>query len=272
MRVHRHHSAELQFELAFADPAPSLAGVVRRYAGWIDWSPVQRGLREVPSGDIPLVILFQGKSNRFDIFTSGLHDSATIVKSDGPTAGVQVDFTTLGARRFFNRPLHELRNRTISLDDLLGSSARLLQAELHDAPTWEARFAILDRDIGARVGVARSLAPELVWSWQRLTQTAGRATIASVVRDIGWSERHFAREFERQLGMRPKAFARLVRFTRAVRRLTAHRDASLADLALACGYYDQAHFTREFHAFAGITPTELLLSRSPDESGFFPEP
>lgn len=112
MRVHRHHSAELQFELAFAPPVPALAGVVRQYAGWIDWSTVQRGLREVPSGDVPIVILFQGKTDRRDIFTSGLHDSATIVKSDGPTAGVQANLTAVGARLFFNQPLNEFTNRT----------------------------------------------------------------------------------------------------------------------------------------------------------------
>lgn len=272
MRIHRHHSAELRFELAFAQPTPALAGVVRQYAGWIDWSPVQRGLRELPSGDVPLIILFQGKTNQYDIFTAGLHDSATIVKSDGPTAGVQANFTALGARRFFNQPLSAFTNRTVGLDDAIGVTARRLQAELHDAQTWEARFAILDREIASRVSASRRPGRQPAWAWEQLTRTAGQVKIASLVNELGWSERHFAREFGHHLGLTPKAFARVLRFTRVVERLTEPSDARLVDIALDCGYYDQAHFTHDFRALAGVTPTELMASRSPDESGFFPQP
>jgi AraC-like DNA-binding protein len=73
--------------------------------------------------------------------------------------------------------------------------------------------------------------------------------IAALVDEIGWSERHFAREFRYHLGMTPKGFARMV------------------DIALDCSYYDQARFTRDFRTLARITPTELLASRNPGESG-----
>jgi len=272
VRVHRHHSAELQFELAFAAPAPALAGVVRQYAGWIDRSPVQRGLREVPSGDVPLVILFQGKTDHRDIFAAGLQDSATIVKADGPTAGVQANLTAVGARLFFNQPLSAFTNQTLDLDDVIGPAARRLQSELHDASTWEARFAILDRFIASRVAASRSPSRALVWSWEQLTRTAGRTTIAALLDEVGWSERHFAREFRHHLGMTPKAYARVLRFANVVKQLTTRHEPRLVDIALDCGYYDQAHFTREFRTFAGVTPTELLASRSPDESGFLPSP
>jgi AraC-like DNA-binding protein len=85
---------------------------------------------------------------------------------------------------------------------------------------------------------------------------------------VGWSERHFAVQFREQVGVAPKAFARILRFARAVRLLTSDRAPDLADLALACGYYDQAHFARDFRAFAGTTPTALLESRFPAHSGF----
>jgi AraC-like DNA-binding protein len=72
--------------------------------------------------------------------------------------------------------------------------------------------------------------------------------------------------------MTPKAYARLLRFARVVKQLTTRSQPRLVDIALDCGYYDQAHFTRDFRTFAGVTPTELLASRNPDESGFLPEP
>ena len=58
--------------------------------------------------------------------------------------------------------------------------------------------------------------------------------------------------------MAPKALARLLRFERALQRVRAGAD--LVDVALDSGYYDQAHFNRDFRAFAGVTPTEYRVT------------
>jgi AraC-like DNA-binding protein len=268
VHIHNHHSEHMRFELAVAQPPASLRGLVREYVGWVDRSPSGLGLRELPSGNVPLIIHFAGRVGEHDSFMAGLYDAATIVESSEPTAGVQANFTALGARLFFNRPLADFSNRTVGLDDVFGAAARRLKAELLDATTWEARFAILDREIESRVQAARRPAREISWAWDQLSRTAGQMRIRTLVDEIGWSERHFARQFDRQIGMTPKAFARVLRFGRAVRHLTRGGEARLADIALDCGYFDQAHFTRDFRAFAGVTPSDLLASWRPAFGGF----
>ena len=146
-------------------------------------------------------------------------------------------------------------------------SVEALVSRLHDATTWDERFDILDREIQARVAAARQPPPAVMWAWQRLVSTAGCARIADIRRATGWSERHFAVQFRQQFGLTPKSFARILRFGRAARALGRGK-GTLANVALACGYYDQAHFTREFRAFAGITPVALLESRLPSDAGF----
>jgi AraC-like DNA-binding protein len=84
----------------------------------------------------------------------------------------------------------------------------------------------------------------------------GAVPIGELAAELGWSRRHLAVRFREELGMAPKALARLLRFERAVKRLRAGDE--LADLALDAGYYDQAHFNRDFRAFAGTTPTQYL--------------
>ena len=73
--------------------------------------------------------------------------------------------------------------------------------------------------------------------------------------ETGWSRRHVTERFRRQLGITPKAYARLLRFQHATDLLGQDRPGrSLADVAMAAGYYDQSHLTRDFAALAGMTP------------------
>ena len=177
MRVHHHRSAELHFELAFAAPPAALAGVVRQYAGWIDQSTAPVCLRALPSGNIPLIIYFDGRVGDGDAFTAGLYDTATLVTSAGPAAGVQADMTTLGARLLFDRPVADFRNQTVSLHDVLGPAAARLQQQLHDARTWDARFAVLNREIASRIHAAVPIRREIEWTWTQLARTSGRARV-----------------------------------------------------------------------------------------------
>ena len=103
---------------------------------------------------------------------------------------------------------------------------------------------------------------ELVWSWQRLLNSDGAVPVASLAEEVGWSRRHLAARFREHVGLPPKALARILRFERAAERL--RRGADLADAALDSGYYDQAHFNRDFRAFAGLTPTEYRVTSVQD--------
>lgn len=62
-------------------------------------------------------------------------------------------------------------------------------------------------------------------------------------------------------GVPPKRYQRILRFRRTLDAL-AHRGASLADIAGAEGYYDQAHFTNEFREHSGMSPTAFLRSEA----------
>jgi AraC-like DNA-binding protein len=63
--------------------------------------------------------------------------------------------------------------------------------------------------------------------------------------------------------------ARVLRFQRGLRLLKEDnaRRRSWAEVAVLCGYYDQAHLNRDFRELAGCTPTELLAARLPDGAG-----
>ncbi|WXB14242.1 helix-turn-helix domain-containing protein [Pendulispora albinea] len=93
-----------------------------------------------------------------------------------------------------------------------------------------------------------------------LDRTHGAARIASLAAAQGLSMRQLERRFKSATGFAPKAFARLMRFTRASERLELDPGVSLTALSFELGYADQAHFTREFRAFAGMSPGKYVAS------------
>ena len=82
-----------------------------------------------------------------------------------------------------------------------------------------------------------------------------------MTREIGLSPRRFIEVFKDEVGLRPKVFCRVRRFQRVLASIHRQESVEWADVAVACGYYDQAHFIHDFRAFSGINPTAYLERR-----------
>lgn len=274
-----HESALGRWESAVALPHPALRGLVREYYGGCEFTHQPLVRRELPGDIAPIIINFGAPFRMFDqrdpakfaelrSFATGAFDTYVLVGSTGAFSCIQVNFTILGARLFLRQPLRALANREIALDDVLGREAQDLEDELFDAPSWAARFDILDRVILRRIGGGLRVPEEVIAAWRRLVCTSGRVGIAALAADAGWSHKHFITQFTEHIGLAPKAMARVLRFARAAELLKTSERSRLAEIALECGYYDQAHFTRDFRAFAGVTPTALVASQLPEGGGF----
>lgn len=129
---------------------------------------------------------------------------------------------------------------------------------------------LLRRAVSA--GADDKAGPEVRFAWGQLLRTGGTARITDLAAETGWSGRHLTGRFRAEIGLTPKAAARVIRFDRAKHLLIRHAaDAAkaakaadktpgyrLADLAAACGYFDQAHLAREFRALAGCPPSQWI--------------
>jgi AraC-like DNA-binding protein len=267
-----------QWGMVTATPHSSLRAHVRRYIGWWENRTTPLYRRELPTAEVPLIISFGEPIRLFDVadrtrstelgsFATGAYDSHVIVEANGSQGGMQIDVTILGMRLFLGRPLADLTNRGVALEDVFGAEGRRVTMDLHDAGTWQARFDLLDREIGRRIAAARMPASEVLCTWKRIVESSGLVTIGALVDETGWSQKHLISQFREHIGLAPKTFARVMRFGRAVNRLRRREHTSLTELALDCGYYDQSHFDRDFRTFAGVTPTDLLRTLG-DSGGF----
>jgi AraC-like DNA-binding protein len=277
--VRCHSSADGELEIVHGSPNVMMSARVRGYHGWRERmnGPLRR--RVPASTAVTIVVSFDGGAHlldsgepgcagaRLESFAAGPTDSPVTTEHSGISSGVEVSVTPLDAGAFLDLPLDELSRRWISLDDLLGAEGELLVERLHDAASWEQRFAILDAELAARLTRRKAPHPGVEWAWNRLCASGGQASVAALAEELGWSGRAFGRRFRERIGLTPKRAARVIRFERAARRLEREPRQSLAALAYVCGYADQAHLTREFRALAGLAPSAFAARLLPAGAG-----
>ena len=279
VRMVRHESDMGSWETVRAEPHPELRPNVRGYCGYAEKTAAPMRRRELPGASVELIISFgdplrlidardpAGRGEERTSFVAGLSDSYAITGTDGTQRGVQVTLSPLGAYMFFGLPAQELSNRAVRLEDVLGREANRLAARLREAPTWGARFELLDKIIEARLSEAHQPSPGVAWAWERMNEGHGTVRVEALAGHLGWSRRHLAVRFRQQVGLPPKLLARIFRFRRAARLIERRGGEGLAEIAFECGYYDQSHLNRDFREFAGSSPTEFLVRRLPDEGG-----
>ena len=261
-------------------PHPALREYLERdYQGYSEITPGVARRRHVPATFVPIIINLGTPLALPDpfvngapapaprAFIAGLMERHAVTMSQGDSRGIQVNFTPIGAHLFTGVPMHELAHQSIDLEQLLGAPASRLIAHLHEADGWATRFDMIDAFILRRLSHARAASPAVAWAWRRLNETAGSLTINELTTEIGWSRKHLAARFNEQIGLPPKTIGRILRFGRVVDMIRPGSALPWTEVAYRGGYYDQAHFVREFHAFAGATPTEYLALQFPDGNG-----
>jgi AraC-like DNA-binding protein len=251
----RHHATAL--------PAPILQPLVRSYIGYQYLGLDPGSHLGLPSPDLT-VILSLGPPTRLDVmpdasqgpaeFTAlagGLHSTPAVIGHDGDLYGIELDITPQGARSLLGLPSGALGAMVVSLDDILGSDALELVERLRAAATWASRVGLLDDLLTKRIGRISVAPPRLDEAWRLIVDSGGRIRIEEVAAEVSWGRRHLTNLFDQEFGLTPKELARVARFDRTQRALRRHPAARLADVALQCGYYDQAHMAREWNLPAG---------------------
>ncbi|HVH50836.1 MAG TPA: helix-turn-helix domain-containing protein, partial [Gaiellaceae bacterium] len=214
------------------------------YSGYREETGMRTRQRE-PLSTNAVVIFGLNSTIRVDggdlgTFVGGLSDTAPVVEHDGVMSGIQVDLTPLGARMLFGVPMHELARRSVALEDVIGVEARRLEERLHDAATWDERFAIVEDALARRLESATPPPPDVTYAWNRLAETQGRERVEALAQSIGSSRKHLAARFREHVGLPPKLVTRTMRFRRAIDLLTSLDPPPLDELAFTCGYYDQS--------------------------------
>lgn len=236
----------------------------------------------LPDGAIELIIDFdtQPKSIFDDevsegfrtvkkAWISGERTRYIVIGAETNQSMIGIRFRPGGAYPFFRFPISELSDAVTELDLIWGRLVDDIRDELHEIDSPEARLLRLESFLLQQV--QRSLEPNRLISFavHQLQHSPQFLAIRDLASIIGITQKHLISQFEKVVGLRPKSFARVSKFQRVVNLIEQQNRIDWSAIALDCGYYDQAHFIKEFYAFSGLNPSAYVTQRG-DYVNFIP--
>ncbi|KOG91301.1 helix-turn-helix domain-containing protein [Streptomyces varsoviensis] len=263
------------WEYAVAQPRLSLGPGVLSYRGFRFAScPLRRRL-EIPCGLATLIIGF-GQSLR--IAHHGSPDRSRSVVSllsppgtgsatgehTGGLQGVEVMLTPWAAFELFGVALDELG---LGLDpaEIVGDRFDDLTRELDRTPCWTERFALVDQFLLRCRSTGRTASDRVISAWHQLEAARGMLGPTVLAERLDCSQRQLERRCGEQLGLTPKRLARVLRLQHAATLLAS--DIRPGEVAARCGFYDQAHLTREFTAMTSRPPLRFAAEHRTGGAG-----
>ncbi|HKU91259.1 MAG TPA: helix-turn-helix domain-containing protein [Steroidobacteraceae bacterium] len=200
-----------------------------------------------------------------DIWYSGLHQRPIDTEAPHGNALLGVAFSAHGTFPWLGERMDGLSDRIIALADALGDGALRLRERLLNTPSLEARFSCVERWLIGRLKPRTIIHPAVRWAVDQLAASVGRMPIEQLATQTGFTRKHLGNLFQQQVGLTPKALARVHRFRGALQLLDrADGQVPWAQLADQCGFYDQSHLINEFRRFTGLSPVELVRRERPD--------
>lgn len=167
---------------------------------------------------------------------------------------IRVGFQAGGLYRLLRMPLHTIVDYTVSSDDVMGSAINETTARLRDSKNFDEIKSIVETFLLRRLV---KVAPEqhIDRALQLLLKEGGSLSMDYLASVSCLSYKQFNRKCKERIGLSPKLFARIIRFSKAYRLRESAPALSWTSIAHTTGYFDQMHLIRDFKIFTGVLPT-----------------
>lgn len=261
----------------FCQPPPPLSDYIELLTWYEGFMPDYAHERLLPQGVVEMVIdLTEPPKFIYDndslavaqtcktAWIAGLrHEFITISAIPGSSMLV-VRFREGMAHAALHLPLGMLKNQVLDARGVLGSGITDLRERLVNTTAPEEKFGLTLAFLADRIRRRPDIHPAVEFAVQKIIKDPAMITVDELVRKTGWSHKHLIAVFDKYVGASPKAFVRVSRFQKAVFSIGEKNSVDWGKLVHDCGYYDQAHFIKDFKRFSGFSPENYLLMRGDD--------
>lgn len=227
--------------------------------------------RVIPTGNIDLMFHYKNcfkvkcsNNNTYHqaySFISGISNSYADVTTNGETGLICVTFHPYGACHFFNFPLLEIENQSISLDCIFGHESKEINEQLCVARFLNERIAVIESFLLAKLSEPAKRDSLLVKSGiELINQSKGQISAATLAEKLCITTKTLERKFSAMIGKTPKLYIKIVRFQNILNTYSQANGTSLTQTAYLNGYFDQSHFIKDFKSFSGYAPKDFFAN------------
>jgi AraC-like DNA-binding protein len=184
---------------------------------------------------------------------------------------IGVHFTPAGLWQVLKTPLQKYANNVVGLQSQIGESAIALEKGLQSIVPLEEKIGFLENFIETQIS-RKAKAQELdkiEKATSLILQLHGNISIKELIKEAGLSERNLQRYFLEYVGVTPKQFAKIARFNSVTRLLEEEAVLNWQDIFHKVGYFDQAHFIKDFKEITGVSPSQYFANKTYYERFFY---
>lgn len=221
--------------------------------------------RVLPNTSLAIAFRYKGqvtyKSDNTQTFLpastiSGLRKSVRLIHYQENTATIIVLFKETGAKAFFEEPIYELFEESISLDIFIKQQKiAIVEEQLAEAKNNHHRIAVIEQFLLSKLCIYTT--DKLIsTAVEKIHSVKGIIKIKELADTLYISNDAFEKRFRKVVGTSPKQFSSIVRMNLIAKQ--KQQTENLADVAFNAGYYDQPHFNKDFKLFTGQTPKEFF--------------
>jgi AraC-like DNA-binding protein len=180
------------------------------------------------------------------------------IAPEGISGVVAARFFPEGLLPFLSIPVSALENKAISLDALFNEKGKDLEDKVLSAADNLQRIKLIEGFLLSRLADPQTIDTITKTCVETIFQSQGQLDVVQLAGKMNLNRRSMERKFTSAIGMSPKQLSKVVRLQAAMKMLEQKKFSSLTSLAYENGYYDQAHFIKDFKEFTGMSPKSFF--------------
>lgn len=173
---------------------------------------------------------------------------------------IKIGFQPGGLYRLLGIPMEEMLSyKEFDGEDIFGAEINDTIDALANAAGHAEIKGIVEGFLIRQASKLKKLAP-IDFLLREVLKYSGLAKIDHLAKQACMSNRQFERVFKERIGLSPKFYSRLVRFTKAWLMKEKNPTITWTEIAYCCGYFDQMHLIRDFQTFTGTNPQTIATA------------
>jgi AraC-like DNA-binding protein len=201
-------------------------------------------------------------------FVAGQFCQSYFLEPTGTTGVIGIKFTPTGLFDLFQVSMQGLANKITDFAEFGGEEAAQITSDIIAATPNDRRIEVIEAYLLGKLASRKAQIGLMQLTVNMILKETGNVSLSEIAEKVNISSRQLERKFKEQIGISPKQFSRVVRLNHALKLLRTNADYNWQDIIFLCGYYDQAHFIKDFKDIAGECPTRYMTRSHTPNTGF----